>query len=112
MVNSLVWSVRLWTTLALKAIIKTKSKFVNFANNLLVTIKNAFIKTRFYIINTFSFKLILSFLFIRKTKLTFRYFKNIVDKLVFVCIRNLKTGYITTVKTNTETKSAKNAVMR
>ena len=72
--------------IALKTIIKTKSKFVNFANNLPVIIKNAFIKTRFYIINTFSFKLILSFLFIRKTKLTFRYFKNTVDKLVFVCI--------------------------
>ena len=48
----------------------------------------------------------------RKAKLTFCYFKNTADKLVFACIRNLKTGYITIVKINTETESAKNAVIR
>jgi hypothetical protein len=52
------------TKMALWTITKDKSRFVEFANNIVVTIRNTIIRTRFYIINSSGIKVILRFLFI------------------------------------------------
>ena len=60
-------------SIALKTIIKIKSRFIGYINNIAITIGNLVIRIRFYIINILSTKIILSFPFFRKAKLSFRY---------------------------------------
>ncbi len=50
--------------MALQTIIRNKSRFVGFTNNVLVTISNIVVRTRFYIIDYLGIKVILGFLFI------------------------------------------------
>ena len=95
------------TGIALRTIIRIKSKFVGFINNVTVTIKNTVVRTRFYIIESLRIKVVLRFPFIRKVKVIFRYFKNEEDGLVFILLCDLKTRVITSVKTNTEIKKAR-----
>jgi hypothetical protein len=45
-------------------IIRTKSRFVRFTNNITITIKNTIIRTRFYIIKSPRIKVVLRFPFI------------------------------------------------
>ena len=52
------------TGMALRTIIGTKSRFVGFADNVAVTIKNTVIRTRFYIIKSLRIKVVFRFLFI------------------------------------------------
>ena len=52
------------TGIALRTIIRTKSRFVGFINNVAVTIKNTIVRTRFYIIESPGIKVVLGFLFI------------------------------------------------
>ena len=59
--------------MALKTITKTKSRFINYADNIVITIEDLVIRTRFYIIDIPSTKIILSFPFFRKARLSFRY---------------------------------------
>ena len=93
--------------ITLRTIIRIKSKFVGFINNVTVTIKNTIVRTRFYIIESLRIKVVLKFPFIRKVKVIFRYFKNEEDGLVFILLCDLKTRVITSVKTNTEIKKAR-----
>ncbi len=50
--------------MALQTIVRNKSRFVGFANNVLVTINNTVVRTQFYIIDCLEIKVILGFLFI------------------------------------------------
>jgi hypothetical protein len=50
--------------IALRIIIKTKSRFVGFSDNITITIRNTIIRTRLYIIDSPRIKVILEFLFI------------------------------------------------
>ena len=50
--------------MALQTIIRNKSRFIGFANNVLVTISNIVVRTQFYIIDCLGIKVILGFLFI------------------------------------------------
>jgi hypothetical protein len=95
------------TGIALRTIIRIKSKFVGFINNVTVTIKNTVVRTRFYIIESLRIKVVLRFPFIRKAKVIFRYLKNEEDGLVFILLCDLKTRVITSIKTNTEIKKAR-----
>jgi hypothetical protein len=52
------------TGIALRTIIRTKSRFVGFADNVTVTIGNTIVRTRFYIIKSLRIKVVLRFLFI------------------------------------------------
>jgi len=52
------------TRITLRTIIKTKSKFVGFIDNVAVTIKNTIVRTRFYIIESLGIKVVFGFLFI------------------------------------------------
>ena len=45
-------------------IIKIKFKFIKFIDNVIITIKNTIIKTRFYIIKSLKIKVVFKFLFI------------------------------------------------
>ena len=58
-------------SIALKTIIKTKSHFIGYADNIAIIVGDLVIRTRFYIINILSIKIILSFLFFRKARLFF-----------------------------------------
>ena len=59
--------------MALKIIIKIKSCFIGYANNIAIIIGNLVVCIWFYIINISGIKIILSFLFFRKAKLFFWY---------------------------------------
>ena len=50
--------------MALQTIIRNKSRFVGFTDNVLVIIGNTVVRTRFYIIDCLGIKVILGFLFI------------------------------------------------
>src|SRR6266536_3210476 len=50
--------------MALQTIVRNKSRFIGFANNVLVTISNIVVRTQFYIIDCLGIKVILGFLFI------------------------------------------------
>jgi hypothetical protein len=50
--------------MALWTIIRTKSRFVGFLDNIAITIKNIVVRTRLYIIDSPGIKVILRFLFI------------------------------------------------
>ena len=52
------------TGIALRTIIRIKSRFVGFADNVTVTIRNTVVKTRFYIIKSPGIKVVFRFLFI------------------------------------------------
>ena len=60
-------------SMTLKIIIETKSHFISYADNIAVTIGDLIIRTWFYIIDILGTKIILSFPFFRKAKLSFRY---------------------------------------
>ena len=60
-------------SMALKIITKTKSRFISYADNIAITVRNLVVRTWFYIINIPGTKIILSFPFFRKAKLSFRY---------------------------------------
>ena len=97
--------------IALRTIIKTKSRFVGFIDNVVVIIKNTIVRTRFYIIKSLGIKVVLGFLFIRKARVIFRYLKDEEDGLVFILLYDLRTGVITSVKTNTETKKTRESYL-
>jgi len=99
------------TGIALRTIIRTKSKFVGFIDNVTVIIGNIIVRTRFYIIESSGIKVVLRFLFIRKTKVIFRYLKDEEDGLVFTLLYDLRTGVIISVKTNTETEKARESYL-
>jgi hypothetical protein len=99
------------TGMALRTIIRTKSRFVGFIDNVAVTIKNTVVRTRFYIIKSPGIKVVLRFLFIQKTKVTFRYLKDEEDGLVFILLYDPRTGVIISVKTNTETEKARESYL-
>ena len=92
--------------IALRTIIKNKSRFIRFINNITVIVGNTIIKTRFYIINYFRIKVILSFLFIRKARVIFTYSRNKKDKPVFTLLYNPRTRNIISIKTNIKTEKA------
>ena len=50
--------------IALRMIIRTKSKFVGFIDNVAVIIRNTVVRTRFYIIESPGIKVVLGFPFI------------------------------------------------
>jgi hypothetical protein len=52
------------TGIALRTIIRTKSRFVGFIDNVAVIIRNTVVRTRFYIIESPRIKVVLGFLFI------------------------------------------------
>jgi hypothetical protein len=52
------------TRIALRTIIRTKSRFVRFIDNITITIRNTIIRTRFYIIESPRIKVVLGFPFI------------------------------------------------
>jgi len=56
--------------IVLRTIVKNKSRFVRFIDNIIVTIRNTVVRTRFYIIDYSSIKVILRFLFFRKARVT------------------------------------------
>ena len=58
-------------SIALKIIIRIKSRFIDYVNNIAITVGNLIVRTRFYIINILGIKIILSFLFFRKVRLSF-----------------------------------------
>ena len=60
-------------SMALKIIIKTKSRFINYTNNIAIIIRNLVIRIWFYIINILDIKIILGFPFFRKARLSFQY---------------------------------------
>ena len=99
------------TRIALRTIIRTKSRFVGFIDNVAVTIENTVVRTRFYIIESPGIKVVLGFLFIRKAKVIFRYLKDEEDGLVFILLYDLRTGVITSIKTNTETEKARESYL-
>jgi hypothetical protein len=90
--------------MAFRTIIRTKSRFVGFINNVIVIIKNTVVRTRFYIIKSLRIKVVFEFPFIRKARVIFRYLKDEEDGPVFILLYDLKIKVIISVKTNTETK--------
>ena len=50
--------------IALRTIIRIKSKFIGFIDNVAVIIKNTIVRTRFYIIKSLGIKIVFRFLFI------------------------------------------------
>jgi hypothetical protein len=99
------------TKIALRTIIRTKSKFIGFIDNVAVTIKNTIVKTRFYIIESLRIKIVLGFLFIRKVKVIFRYLKDEEDGPVFTLLYDPRTGVIISIKTNTETEKTRESYL-
>ena len=97
--------------IALRTIIRIKSKFIGFINNVAVIIRNTVVRTRFYIIKSLKIKVVLRFLFIRKVKVIFRYFKDEEDGLVFALLYDLKTKVIISIKTNTEIEKARESYL-
>jgi hypothetical protein len=99
------------TKIALRIIIRTKSRFVGFINNVTVTIKNTVVRTWFYIIESPKIKVVLGFPFIQKARVTFRYPKDEEDGLVFTLLCDPRTRVITSVKTNTKTEKARESYL-
>jgi hypothetical protein len=99
------------TRIALRTIIRTKSKFIGFTDNVTVIIKNTIIRTRFYIIKSPGIKIVLRFLFIQKAKVIFRYLKDEEDGPVFILLYDPRTGVIISIKTNIETEKARESYL-
>jgi hypothetical protein len=99
------------TRIALRTIIRIKSRFVGFIDNVAVTIRNTIIRTRFYIIKSPRIKVVLGFPFIRKARVIFRYLKDEEDGLVFILLCDLKTEVIISIKTNTETEKVRESYL-
>jgi hypothetical protein len=99
------------TGIALRTIIRIKSKFVGFIDNVAVIIRNTIVRTRFYIIKSFKIKVVFRFPFIRKARIIFKYFKDEEDGLVFTLLCDLKTRVIISVKTNIETEKARESYL-
>jgi len=97
--------------MALRTIVGNKSRFVGFADNVPVTIGNTVVRTRFYIMDCPGIKVILGFPFIRKARVTFRYPRDEEDGPVFALLYDLRTGDITSVKTNIETERARDSFL-
>src|SRR6266487_176586 len=97
--------------MALRTIVRNKSRFVGFADNVPVTIGNTVVRTRFYIMDCPGIKVILGFPFIRKARVTFRYPRDEEDGPVFALLCDPRTGDITSVKTNTETERARDTFL-
>ena len=62
--------------MALKIIIRIKSCFIGYADNIAIIVGDLVICTWFYIINIPGTKIILSFLFFWKARLSFQYPSN------------------------------------
>ena len=92
-------------------IIRTKSRFIRFINNVTVIIKNTIIRTRFYIIESPRIKMVLRFLFIQKARVTFRYLKDEEDGPVFTLLYDPRTRVIISIKTNTKTKKTRESYL-
>jgi len=88
--------------IVLRTIVKNKSRFVRFIDNIIVTIRNIVVRTRFYIIDCPSVKVIPRFLFFRKVRVTLRYPRNKEDRPVYILFYNPRTREIISVKTNTK----------
>ena len=58
-------------SMALKIIIKIKSRFISYADNIAITVEDLVIRTWFYIIDILGTKIILGFPFFRKARLFF-----------------------------------------
>src|SRR6266487_1566482 len=97
--------------MALQTIVRNKSRFVGFTDNVLVIIGNTVVRTWFYIIDCPGIKVILGFLFIQKARVIFRYLRDEEDRPVFVLLCDLRTGDITSVKTNIETERARDTFL-
>ena len=97
--------------MALRTIVRNKSRFVGFADNVPVTIGNTVVRTRFYIMDCPGIKVILGFPFIRKARVTFRYPRDEEDGPVFALLCDPRTRDITSVKTNTETERARDTFL-
>ncbi len=97
--------------IALRTIVRNKSRFVGFTDNILVTIGNTVVRTQFYIIDCLGIKVILGFLFIQKARVIFRYLRDEEDRPVFALLCDPRTGDITSVKTNIETESARDTFL-
>jgi hypothetical protein len=97
------------TTMTLRTITGSKSKFVGFADNVAVTIGNTVVRTRFYIMNTPGLKVLLGFPFFRKARVTLRYPSDYEGGPVHAHFIDPGTGKITTVRTNDETEASKEA---
>ena len=96
--------------IGLRTIIGNKSRFVGFTDNVLVTISNTVVRTRFYIMDCPGIKVILGFLFIQKARVTFRHPRD-KDRPVFTLLYDPRTRQITSVKTNTETERARDSFL-
>jgi hypothetical protein len=99
------------TRITFQTIIRIKSRFVGFIDNVAVIIRNTVVKTRFYIIKSPRIKVVLRFPFIRKTRVIFRYLKDEEDRPVFILLCDPRTGVIISIKTNTETKKARESYL-
>ena len=83
---------------------------MGFTDNVLVTISNTVVRTRFYIIDCLGIKVILGFLFIRKARVIFRYPRD-KDRLVFTLLYDPRTRQITSVKTNIEIERVRDSFL-
>src|SRR6266536_5390226 len=97
--------------MALRTIVGNKSRFVGFADNVLVTIGNTVVRTRFYIMDCPRIKIILGFPFFRKARVTFRYPRDDEDRLVFALLYDLRIGGITILNTNMKTEKARETLL-
>ncbi len=97
--------------MALQTIVRNKSRFVGFTNNVLVIIGNIVVRTQFYIIDCLGIKVILGFPFIQKARVIFRYSRDEEDGPVFALLCDPRTGDITSVKTNTETERTRDTFL-
>jgi hypothetical protein len=93
--------------IVLRIIIGTKSRFVGFSDNVVIIIGNTVVRTRLYIMDSPSIKVVLGFLFIWKARVIFRYPRDKEDGLVFVLLCDPRTRDITSIKTNIEIVKAR-----
>ena len=68
--------------MALKIIIKIKSRFISYADNIAITVEDLVIRTWFYIIDILGTKIILGFPFFRKARFSFWYLLDKEGELV------------------------------
>ena len=95
------------SSIVLRIIIRDRLRFIRFADNIPITIRNSIIWTRFYIIDYSRIKVILRFPFIYKARVILRYLSNYKDRLVYILFYNLITREIISIKTNTKTENIK-----
>ena len=95
------------SSIVLRTIIRDKSRFIRFADNIPITIRNSVIRTQFYIIDYSRIKVILRFPFIYKARIILRYLSDYKDRLVYILFCDLITREIISIKINTKTENTK-----